>query len=93
MFQIEASVQPGNSGRPLSWTTDQGMHVIGVVNSRLNDLAMVEAASAESIPQNRQLTAIKARRIPQIFLDANKIPFPITSDDRFQKSSQPSANV
>ena len=72
VFQIEASVQPGNSGGPL--LDDRG-HVIGVVNSRLNDLAMVEATG--SIPQNVNF-AIKSS-IVQIFLDANKISYS-TSD-------------
>ena len=66
VFQIEASVQPGNSGGPL--LDDRG-HVIGVVNSRLNDLAMVEATG--SIPQNVNF-AIKSS-IVQIFLDANRL--------------------
>ena len=68
VFQIEASVQPGNSGGPL--LDDRG-HVIGVVNSRLNDLAMVEATG--SIPQNVNF-AIKSS-IVQIFLDANNISY------------------
>ncbi len=46
-YQIDAAVQPGNSGGPLLST---GRSVVGVVNARLNDSAVVLATG--SIPQN-----------------------------------------
>ncbi len=68
VFQIEAAVQPGNSGGPLF--DDRG-HVIGIVSSRLSDLAVAEATG--TIPQNVNF-AIKYS-IAQLFLDANKIVY------------------
>ncbi|OYW76169.1 MAG: hypothetical protein B7Z37_10065 [Verrucomicrobia bacterium 12-59-8] len=46
-YQIDAAIQPGNSGGPLLST---GRSVVGVVNARLNDSAVVLATG--SIPQN-----------------------------------------
>jgi S1-C subfamily serine protease len=46
-FQIDAAVQPGNSGGPL--INDAGQ-VVGIVNARLNDAAV--ALATGSLPQN-----------------------------------------
>ena len=68
VFQIEAAVQPGNSGGPLF--DDRG-HVVGIVSSRLNQLTV--AAAIGNIPQNVNF-AIKST-IARVFLDANKINY------------------
>ena len=68
VFQIEAAVQPGNSGGPLF---DDHGHVVGIVSSGLNQLTV--AAAIGSIPQNVNF-AIKST-IAQVFLDANKIDY------------------
>ncbi len=46
-YQIDAAVQPGNSGGPLLSTSRS---VVGVVNARLNDSAV--ALATGSLPQN-----------------------------------------
>ena len=47
MLQIDASVQPGNSGGPL---VDSAGNVIGVVTSKLDDIEMLKQTG--SLPQN-----------------------------------------
>lgn len=46
-FQIDAAIQPGNSGSPL---LDEKNRVIGIVSGKLNDAAI--AVATGSIPQN-----------------------------------------
>jgi serine protease Do len=65
MYQIDASVQPGNSGGPLA--DDQGM-VVGVVVARLNDAVLLKETG--NIAQNVNY-AIK-KRIAMSFLDGIK---------------------
>lgn len=47
MLQIDAAVQPGNSGGPLF---DRTGNVVGVINARLNDLGVL--LETGSLPQN-----------------------------------------
>lgn len=47
LLQIDAAVQPGNSGGPLS---DRTGSVVGVINARLNDLGVLQETG--SLPQN-----------------------------------------
>ena len=47
LFQIDAAIQPGNSGGPIYSTDGQ---VVGVVVSKLNDLVMLEQYNA--LPEN-----------------------------------------
>jgi S1-C subfamily serine protease len=65
-FQISAPVQPGNSGGPL---LDDAGNVVGVVNSKLNELAWAKATG--SLPQNVNF-AIKAN-VVESFLDAHSV--------------------
>ncbi len=65
-LQISAPVQPGNSGGPL---LDRSGGLIGVVTSRINDFAVVEATGA--VPQNVNF-ALKAN-VAVNFLEAHSI--------------------
>tara|TARA_B110000090_G_C13172665_1_gene366079 strand:+ start:36 stop:440 length:405 start_codon:yes stop_codon:yes gene_type:complete len=47
LFQIDAAIQPGNSGGPIYSTDGQ---VVGVVVSKLNDLVMLKQYNA--LPEN-----------------------------------------
>ena len=67
-FQISAPIQPGNSGGPL---IDAGGLVLGIVNSKISDLAVMEAAGV--IPQNVSF-AIKGT-VATSFLDAHSIAY------------------
>lgn len=71
-FQISAPVQPGNSGGPL---IDSSGLIVGIVNSRINDLAIANATG--SIPQNVNF-AIKGS-VAMNFLEAHSIPFKTSS--------------
>ena len=57
-FQIDASVQPGNSGGPLLNTHGS---VVGVVNARIDDVVAIETTGM--LPQNVNY-AIKATLLP-----------------------------
>lgn len=63
LYQIDAAVQPGNSGGPLS---DESGNVVGVIVSRLSDNAVM--ATQGIVPQNVNYT-IKLSYI-QAFLDS-----------------------
>jgi hypothetical protein len=67
-MQLTAPVQPGNSGGPL---LDLSGNVVGVVSSRINELAVAEATG--SLPQNINF-AIKGAVI-RTFLDAHQIAY------------------
>jgi len=67
-FQISAPVQPGNSGGPL---LDYSGLVIGIVNAKLNDLALAKATG--DLPQNVNF-AIKEKVILG-FLEAHSIAY------------------
>jgi S1-C subfamily serine protease len=67
-MQLTAPVQPGNSGGPL---LDLSGNVVGVVSSRINELAVAEATG--SLPQNINF-AIKSAVI-RTFLEAHQIAY------------------
>jgi S1-C subfamily serine protease len=77
-FQIDAAIQPGNSGGPL---LDNAGNIIGIVTSKLNDIAIVKLTG--SLPQNVNF-AIKSPTVLS-FLSSHKINFYI-SDDRTTKT-------
>ena len=79
-YQISAQVQPGNSGGAL---VDESGNVVGVVTSRLDDVATYEASGA--LPQNVNY-AVKGglvhaflSRIPEL---SGKLRAPSTAKDR-----------
>lgn len=65
-FQINANIQPGNSGGPI---VDGAGHLIGVAVSRLNDRAVMEATG--SMPQSVNF-AIRGQ-IAESFLLENRV--------------------
>jgi S1-C subfamily serine protease len=68
VLQITAPIQPGNSGGPL---LDSSGNVVGIVSSRISDLAIAEATG--SLPQNINF-AIKSAIIRE-FLDAHRVDY------------------
>lgn len=72
LLQLSAPIQPGNSGGPL---LDEDGHVIGVVSSMLNGLALAVVSGA--LPQNVNF-AIKAA-IVRNFLDTQNIDYAVAA--------------
>ena len=66
-FQIDAAVQPGNSGGPIY---DENGNIVGVVVSQLNKVKFAKATG--SIPENVNF-GIKASTVRQ-FLNASGLP-------------------
>jgi len=73
-LQLSAPVQPGNSGGPL---VDLSGNVVGIVSSRINDLAVAEATG--TLPQNINF-AIKSATIRE-FLDAHRVDYLVSESD------------
>ena len=68
VLQLTAPIQPGNSGGPL---LDLSGNVVGIVSSRINELAIAEATG--SLPQNINF-AIKSGIIRE-FLDTHRVDY------------------
>ncbi len=68
ILQLTAPIQPGNSGGPL---LDFSGNVVGIISSRISDLAIAEATG--SLPQNINF-AIKSAII-QEFLGAHRVDY------------------
>jgi S1-C subfamily serine protease len=66
-FQLDAAIQPGNSGGPIF---DRLGNIVGIVVSQLNKLKMAQASG--SLPENTNF-GIKAGAI-RTFLEANGVP-------------------
>lgn len=69
-FQITASIQPGSSG---SAVMDKKGFVVGVVNMKLSDTAMVK--NTGTLPQNVNF-AVNGQTLKS-FLDANHVPYKV----------------
>jgi len=65
MYQIDAAVQPGNSGGPLA---DESGNIVGVVVARLNDAYVAE--NTGSLPQNINYAVKKSYTLA--FVDNNQ---------------------
>ncbi|MBP7708010.1 MAG: WG repeat-containing protein [Candidatus Aminicenantes bacterium] len=79
-FQISAPIQPGNSGGPV--LNNKG-HVIGIIVSGLSDTAISKLTG--QVPQNVNF-AINAATL-RAFLDANNVPYRISSLFSIKKSN------
>ena len=75
MLQISAPIQPGSSGGPL---LDNSGNIVGIVSSKLSELAMLKATG--SLPQNVNF-AIKTQAV-QLFLDTHKIIYSLQHSDK-----------
>jgi len=77
-MQITAPIQAGNSGGPL---LDSGGKVVGIVTSKLNEIAMVQTTG--TLSQNVNF-AIKSSTA-QTFLDVNRIDYEVNeSKDKLE---------
>jgi S1-C subfamily serine protease len=74
IIQNTAPIQPENSGGPL---LDMSGNVVGVVSSKINELAVARASG--SLPQNVNF-AIKSITL-QVFLDSHSIDYDLKISD------------
>ncbi|MBT3923881.1 MAG: tetratricopeptide repeat protein, partial [Nitrospina sp.] len=84
-FQLDAAVQPGNSGGPIY---DSGGNIVGVVISRLNRKNMAKVIG--DMPENMNF-GIKASTVRQ-FLVASGLP-PKKAEQTEEKSTQQLAEI
>lgn len=82
-FQVSVPIQPGNSGGPL---LDGNGHVIGVVDSKLNDVPALIATGA--VPQN-VCYAIKSSRIQNLLESHPEVVERLPKDTAAEKMSAP----